>query len=461
MRTSLPARCVPLPGVALEDLPQSTSTWIQALQQSSKSVPAIGKFLQVNSSFGLMLQIGNRFIEIHGLCIRPLQALERNTGEVMLEALTRQSKASQVVERFRCLGRVVCCDQAGYNTRAEKALHKLRGGKWLSGQLHCSVHVTATIFTKTFEALVPALVKGVMHAGLCLGAGAAMSQFRICVATQVRQRLVITTSPLAESALQYKLRLLSLFTTASSKQQLHKMIVLLVVFNGDWLDHVTVQHRLGTSVNSITSPVAILTLMQTTILALACQCKPQLWPKHRWIGADLPLNEMGLLQSIHGLWIPCMTAFLDMHSSATLQAAMPAHAPHDSLHVVEAITDGEPTSVEEGLHAELLPAEDANQNLLAKEGPQSAEQNSHSRQVVAKLIASDPWPLILIVRQVLEPLRELIADQLFYSGRDTSFTCSQSCLSKLPVMAMCRGAHWTSLWWWHQRTSWRRHTSRR
>eukprot|EP00971_Amphidinium_carterae_P339802 6477794-Amphidinium_carterae.1 len=98
----------------------ATLALLHFLRKKTPKEAVTAKILQVRPKYGMLLKLLGTHVHLHGTPFAPLQVLEANTGEVALEALQRQAQVSFDIEQFQHTSRVVCCDQAGANTRAEK-----------------------------------------------------------------------------------------------------------------------------------------------------------------------------------------------------------------------------------------------------------------------------------------------------------------------------------------------------
>ena len=206
--------------------------------------------------------------------------------------------------------------------------------------------------------------------------------------------------------------MLTTFASPNSSQALHKAVLLIMVFNGDWADHDTVQHIVGQGADSPKSPEAIRDLMESTLVAVACATKPGLWPRSRWTGAEQPLNQFGILSAVHGIFLPSLSMWLESHNSSSLSAhAMHAEtAAQSSDHASHAVTD-----LLAGADVDIM---EAVGTASGTTGDLMAALNSKHRKEAQKWVSSDPGALLLVARTVQEPLREFLQRQFHYSSQD-------------------------------------------
>ena len=160
LKTTLAEGASEFAGMMDENIDEQTKAWLQTAMAPSKHEATIGKVLQLHYGYGILLQIGSKFIQVEGCNFIPLQALEANTGECIASVLAQQNYSTSASEAFKQCSRVVVCDKAPGNHRAEEAMKAWRGCHWSSHVVACQVHITALVFQKTFEPLVGQTIKG-------------------------------------------------------------------------------------------------------------------------------------------------------------------------------------------------------------------------------------------------------------------------------------------------------------
>ena len=128
---------------------------------------AISKILQSRHSFGMLVKDADGHIHIKGHTVTPLQAMQRGTGEVLMQCLLSSSGVSEAAGRFKLCSRLASTDRNGANNRAEHLMIDMRGGPWRSLQHHCEVHKTANTLNRTLDHLLPEQVRGMPQACLC------------------------------------------------------------------------------------------------------------------------------------------------------------------------------------------------------------------------------------------------------------------------------------------------------
>ena len=86
------------------------------------------KILQSESEWAMLIKLtSGEYVTIHGTALMPLQLLDRNTGECLLEADLRRCPISDKINSFSEKTRFTALDGALANERCEKALLQHRG----------------------------------------------------------------------------------------------------------------------------------------------------------------------------------------------------------------------------------------------------------------------------------------------------------------------------------------------
>eukprot|EP00971_Amphidinium_carterae_P281411 5587099-Amphidinium_carterae.1 len=141
-------------------------------------------------------------------------------------------------------------------------------------------------------------IRGMTHFALSLSIGSAMDRFRRSLVEVVKQRLVIQYGTCSLEATQYKEFVLELFCSAGSKVSL-KRFLLQALPNGDWRnkDQIEVLIKAGISYN----PEEVAKKVTAGLLLALCGKLFSTYPQHRWLGSDISVSEVGLLEAVHGL----------------------------------------------------------------------------------------------------------------------------------------------------------------
>ena len=225
------------PSETLEPIePNTQADSVVSELASSIMHPAIHKILQSKQSFGLLVCHPEQgYIQIRGHTVNPLQAMQRGTGEVLMQCAMASSGVSEMAGQFQICTRVACTDRNSANARAEEMVLDARGPAWNSMQCHCEVHKTANTLTRTLDHIIPDQIRGMLHTSLSLRRYASgMPQFRAALKAEINARLQILEGATPAEALAYRERCIDLFVSGSGS--LARSVLLLRLPNGDWTD---------------------------------------------------------------------------------------------------------------------------------------------------------------------------------------------------------------------------------
>ena len=344
----------------------------------------------------------------------PLQQLERGTAVCMQAALVRGWGATPAARAAGSRVRVAAADQASSNVLVEKALGaEARLGGWTGFHWPCEVHTTARIFTSVF-ALVEDDIRGVIHHALSLSLGSSLCVFRRALRDEVSSRrihIVHGCPPLA--AKRRRDAVLQLFAQRGGDVA-RKRFLLETLANGHW-DRDDIDVYIQGDAPSHESVVRTLSNgLVSALLGRNFKC----YPRHRWTGADEALDAVGLLQRVHGLRWTTFSRWLRMLEEHVHGSELRGHrdrddgAAGDERCVELPIMDGVGDAQGGPAAAETMPGAQA-----AAPPASWAAQNAASRRVAGAWWAAEPAHKIIVMRMVMEPLREMLARRLRIGGR--------------------------------------------
>ena len=172
-------------------------------------------------------------------------------------------------------------------------------------------------------------------------------------------------------------------------------------------------------------------MKEFVVPALVPGCCP-IFPRHRWVGADVAIDWVGLREAHHGL---LSAAFERM------QAADQPHHPHpteselgwDSVFGLAAAIDdglgGDPGNAHEGEDAgedeghgpvvdiDLAQPSDAQETAEPLDPETWAERNKKYKSEGLKWLQSLPLFRLVVMRITMEPMTALVRDMLYISGQ--------------------------------------------
>ena len=224
---------------------------------------------------------------------------------------------------------------------------------------------------------------------------------------------------------------LELFASRGPKSA-ERRVALLTWFNGDWRNVDVVEHYVDTRKPAEQRTHAFLAkaIARAAAQALASRCPPT-FPRHRWTGADLSVDEVGVLMAVHGLLVPTYLAFL-ASSGCRLAGGPPSHVGASgatgegflALGAPEPSEEALPTAAAEGAaaaegmpQAAAHPQESGAPAVDQHVGVDWAQINARAMQAGHQFVtSSSPLGELVLVRRCLEPFRELMSAHLTTSG---------------------------------------------
>lgn len=263
-----------------------------------------------------------RLVSLTGSSLAPLQLLQRTTGECLLAADRRREAMTPKAEVFQAKTRLATLDAYAANERVERAKQRERGENWRRMLLRCEVHQTAGAM-KRFFALVDGLTSGQIHFALSLRFCTNFSVFSEFLKEVVRRRIRIRRGTPPADAVAFRTQLLRL-CLARGPKLLQRHVALACLPNGDWRLRDVVEVHLPEAVDVTKERIADLVADAVQVVLAGRQIK--LYPRHRWTGIDDALDQMCLLEGIHGLAsavYPLWAAFVTATAASSGAIAAP------------------------------------------------------------------------------------------------------------------------------------------
>ena len=381
------------------------------------------KILQSHQHFVALVRLRNQegsltgYAITHGDAVNWLQRLDNTKGSTVAGALERTCAVTEHANAFRHRWRICCTDDAKSNPAAEKLIitrrNRLRDG-WKAWRAACEVHKVSTCFNTTFS-VVDLCISGILNASLSVNLGAHIPRLRRIIESLIRANLVFRTTPLDNAAETFKMHILRIFC-ASGRKVAFRVGMLVRLLPGDWRNRNKVEYILQPG----ESPEEVRQKVPRWASMVLVSSKFQEWPRHRWTGADIALSQWGLLDAVHGLLSWSYPTFVASFGSEDRRRSdMPDTEPMDV----------EPTPDSGGLPAasSAAPAAAAGLNSDGAEanvGPQpvpaqvlddglSAEANKRFRTAGMKWVASQPLWQMIMIRLIMQPLKELLEFKLW------------------------------------------------
>ena len=288
----------------------------------------------------------------------------------------------------------------------------------------CDVHKTSAVHEKTF-AMVGEDVSGMIRTALALRNGAAIQRFRRCLADEIGSRLEIREGYASQEATIYKRQVLATFVPHGSKK-LMRRILLALLPNGDWRASQVQFYVDDCTPVALRDRATALKFMTDGLMIALTSTQPACYPRHRWTGAVLATDDLGVFESCHRLLSSIFVRFCASHASGALRAQLlgllHSAAEYDPLAPMaleqgDAGDDDAPGATDEQQPIDGGPNKTAPPEGDWKSGEtEYAKLNAQDRRKGLAYCLSKPLGHLLIQRIVMEPLRVYMSSQLARAG---------------------------------------------
>ena len=169
---------------------------------------------------------------------------------------------------------------------------------------------------------------------------------------------------------------------------------------------------------------AVAEFLCTGVVTALCANHPGIYPHHRWTGADLACDDLGLIESVHcllsGTYIRFLVLFQQSLAGKTLAQCALGSAIRDTAHMLM-LEDGGGAGNLEGQSSSGQaddPAAPASIEAGSDESPAAAMAriNAANRRAAARWLSQSPLADLVLIRLTMEPLRQLLTEQLQVAG---------------------------------------------
>eukprot|EP00438_Fugacium_kawagutii_P009890 Skav207827 [mRNA] locus=scaffold367:4631:6853:- [translate_table: standard] len=235
-------------------------------------------------------------------------------------------------QQFEVSVQMVTTDRAGENSKCETGIHRLNP-HFRKFHLPCDIHKTSTCISSMFK-LTESAVTGIVNLGLMFRPGGTVQEMRKCISEEIRSKFKLVVGPAPGGYLsEYRQEVYELFLGKNFSNQdvkkkhqvlrIKQVQVLNFFLNGD------IQNE------SEIVWYAPFNIAKEDAIELVCKYVPfallpaaiAVFPRHRWHGCEIPIDQLGLLAAHHNLLKhACLRFFKHFPESGTTQVAQTAPA---------------------------------------------------------------------------------------------------------------------------------------
>lgn len=246
-----------------------------------------------------------------------------------------------------------------------------------------------------------------------------MSRFRKCMREEIASRFEVKSGTPSREAQSYKCAILQTFVRHGTCVATRRILLVLCP-NGDWRAP-KVQYYVAPGKLEATNQSTLLEHVTAGLITALCASQPEVYPRHRWTGADISTDRLGVLESCHRLLSTTYLRFLASYEPASRAGKLLAMAAHGPPQPQSAGL--EPQALEDALgsqmghrgpsggKAERQEQLGPQETHAAGDAPSWAEVNAKHRRLAAEWVMQRPLAKMLLQRMVMEPLRALMAAQ--------------------------------------------------
>ena len=257
-----------------------------------------------------------------------------------------------------------------------------------------------------------------------------MTRFRKCVRAEIASRLVLYEGHPGRDAHAYKLAALRLFASRGPTC-VRRRVLLWTLPNGDWRSPQVEYYISRASPLRLTERGAVLEhLTNGLILALAA-AQPNIYNRSKWTDSDLAIDHLALFECVHRLLSTSYARFCATYAKGTLAQQylaagrrLRAYDQPALLELEDDLASGEGDQEDGGNEGADAAREDAAGHGKedsagdATDSAMWAKKNSLDRAMAFQFLHSNSLGWLVLIRMLMEPLRQYLAQQLMRAGAE-------------------------------------------
>ena len=302
----------------------------------SQTSSGMSKLLQSEFGVGLGLQLAdNRRINIKAVFLPLLLGMDHVNHKTLRASNLRLSPRTSNSDVFERKIRVASGDDATYNKLCEKSIMVDREG-WSSWTIPCETHFLSSSHRRC-SMLAYFDECGMMNNALCQQSfGMILKILKAAADVFAKMTVLHDDVTIDDEGIEFKQCCLDAFLEVGG-DQMCKRVALTYIFPGDWRDQHEIQwKRLGGE-----SREQVIELQIQYVVPLIFGHPPHEWPRQRFTGFEIALQDNGLPCCIHNIGMHTFLQFLKNLGEDALdgERRILMHRGHFPNHEFQAILD--------------------------------------------------------------------------------------------------------------------------
>ena len=393
--------------------------------QSHEQAYSVAKTLQSRFSLGMLCERipSQTFFFMHGLVASPLQVVFRTKAEHLFEAQQAVEGLvpglDKVAKSFDMTMQMTSTDRYSANEVTEQAMNFVTPDQT---RLHlwCDVHRLSACQTWQLG-IASSHISGVIGLSLLMREAGALTELRKCISQVFHDRLeVVYGDPPTGQIQAHRKAILKMFLGEDvtkreeplAGKRARQRATLDFFCNGDWEQADKIQFFSLQPVDK----QQLLQAFDRLVVPALLPAGISMFPRHRWHGGELAVDEAGLLFAVHNIGGIALQMFLTGQSPDRALAAESSEDPSNA-----ALDDLDPGE---------LPAVDTCVAESVPQGPQESQQeNARSpdatdwkaakqsmKRMTTAWVDSKPGPVLVVVRAAMTASVRLMRKFLYLAS---------------------------------------------
>ena len=386
------------------------------------------KIVQTRKHTAVVVRLGEQLATLAYEGPARLSVIESATADVLKRQQLSVSETTRIAAIFQGHTRAATTDAHPSNICVESSISRDRsavGCGCPSLHLLCEVHKTAGIYKKTFAPL-DSRITGVIRCALSMRTAGGMSVFRSCMREEIASRIEVLDGHPPLAARVYKMCLLKVFASQGSCATTRRALLSLCP-NGDWRSNNIEFYLRDSDTFSRADTGAIVKHVTNGLTVALAAATPHLYNRSKWTGADVAVDDLAVLEGVHRLLSTTIARFSARYVGGARRDQLLQWGYRSRAYDREQLLELEAEA--RGPHGEEQPAGGEQVEREAGREPtgdamgtaELAALNAKNREAALRFLSDNPMAWLVVLRLLMEPLRQLLCMQFSRAGDAKAF----------------------------------------